>query len=113
VLNSSPVIHSLVRKMGVGNSVASIRQGEVLRTDFEHTLLVNGQPTGFYGLIQCSRFTSDGDSGAPVVDDSGRLVGIVLGGRDTNTSDAYTAVMPAAGMFARYGLRLAAQQDIG
>jgi len=111
LLDVLPEIKSRVRKMGVGGGAEAAGRGRVMRTDFEHTLSINGQPTGFYGLIQCSPFTIDGDSGAPVIDDLGKLVGIVLGGREDGP-DAYTAVMPAAAMFKHYGLRLATQDDL-
>jgi hypothetical protein len=92
-----------VRKMGRTTGLTS---GTVVAMDVALQLQLEVGTVLFKGLVQCKgdkgqSFSAGGDSGAPVVDASNRLVGMVIAG-----SDEVTYFIPIDELFSAFGVSL-------
>jgi hypothetical protein len=106
----SPIHGMRVRLVGVGGGRGSaLKIGYYDASDFECGFNVDGTEYGFYGLYKCTAFSQRGDSGAAVLDDENRLLGILLGGDSKGTS--WSAVMPAQTMLDWYRLSIVSEAE--
>lgn len=70
---------------------SQLREGQIL----------SGTPPPMPGLVAAERISEPGDGGAPVLDQAGRLVGMVYAG-----SQQVTGILPLAALFDELGLTL-------
>ena len=91
-----------------------LTEGTVVGTGVAATLFIEDRPRLFQDLIQVrsgdgQAFSQGGDSGAPVLDRDGRLVGIVFAGDNAGT----TYVFPIEPVLESLGVTLAIRPDGG
>lgn len=95
---------SLGERLKISGRTSGIRSGVItgLYTTASIAVNVEGGVYLFSDLILTSAMSSAGDSGAPVVTDDGRLVGMVFAG-----SNEATFVMPIRAILTALGVELA------
>jgi hypothetical protein len=97
----APTVGSVVRMVG---RTSGLVEGKVLGSQVSARLQVE-RPLLAENMLLVERISKPGDGGAPVLDSSNRLVGLVYGG-----SERVTLVLPLADLFEKLALSLPADQ---